>query len=144
MAPHAWLLAAAALLSLLLLRNCVNSFHSRRLLLTQIAFGPTTASGWFTVEAPSRNLRGRVIVEAERPGASDDEWDVKALSVEFDRAELDAANAQRDAVAVAAGYRGGEAGDAGRAAAGAAAPAAVGATGGPSTAQEEKVVITLL
>lgn len=49
------------------------------------------------------------------------EWDVKSLRIEFDRAQLDAANAHRDAVAVAAGYR---------QAAAAAVPAATSADGG--------------
>lgn len=94
----------------------------------QLAFGPTTADGWFTVDSPSRNIKGVVHVTAARDSERA-EWRIGALRVEFARAILEEANARRDAIAASAGYRGAEA------EAGVAAAAAAAATTAPLAAQ---------
>ena len=70
----------------------------------QLTFDGNRVDGWFNVEAPTRGVSGRATVAAERAGMLG-AWTLQALEARFDSAALSAANAQRELIAVEAGYR---------------------------------------
>lgn len=92
----------------------------------QLAFEPARVEGCYTIESPTRRLAGRAYVSGVRssaaaardagalarllprsssPADAVPDWDITSLRVEFDRAELQAADVRRAAMSAAAGYR---------------------------------------
>jgi hypothetical protein len=69
----------------------------------QLAIDDVRASGFFSVDVPSRNLTGSASITAKRKNASE-QWQIEELSLEFPEAAVTAANAARAALATSAGY----------------------------------------
>jgi hypothetical protein len=71
--------------------------------LVQLNITDVTASGDYSVESPSRSLRGSAAIIARRANARD-AWQIDGLSLHFDAAAVASANAERMALARSAGY----------------------------------------